>query len=140
MNAPLNISRRAMLATAAGFGLSLQLLAAPAIAADGTANRKKLIVVICRGGMDGLSVSPPVRDPDYAGLRGLRLPKGSPPLITTDVPMARLLESTATNYAITQCYRFVPLDPPRLTRHGTNVVEAKTSHETPPLVASADWR
>jgi uncharacterized protein (DUF1501 family) len=31
--------------------------------------RKKLIVIVCRGGMDGLSVSPPVGDPDYAGLR-----------------------------------------------------------------------
>jgi uncharacterized protein (DUF1501 family) len=59
-----------MLATAAGFGLSLQLLAVPAIAADGAANRRKLIVVICRGGMDGLSVAPPVGDGEYRGLRG----------------------------------------------------------------------
>jgi uncharacterized protein (DUF1501 family) len=70
MNAPANISRRGALATAAGFGLSLQLLAVPAIAADAAANRKKVIVVICRGGMDGLSVAPPVGDGDYRGLRG----------------------------------------------------------------------
>lgn len=69
MNA-LTPSRRGLLATAAGFGLSLQLLAVPATAADNTANRKKIIVVICRGGMDGLSVAPPVGDSEYHGLRG----------------------------------------------------------------------
>ncbi|HEX3887232.1 MAG TPA: DUF1501 domain-containing protein [Phenylobacterium sp.] len=74
MNAPfqssrLNPSRRDLLATAAGFGLSLQLLAVPAMAADGELNKKKVIVVICRGGMDGLSVAPPIGDADYHGLR-----------------------------------------------------------------------
>src|SRR5579859_160217 len=63
-------SRRGLLATAAGFGLSLQLLAVPAVAADAALNKKKVIVVICRGGMDGLSVAPPVGDSDYHGLRG----------------------------------------------------------------------
>jgi uncharacterized protein (DUF1501 family) len=63
-------SRRGLLATAAGFGLSLQLLGVPALAADGALNRKKLIVVICRGGMDGLSVAPPIGDGEYRGLRG----------------------------------------------------------------------
>ncbi len=69
MNA-LNPSRRNLLATAAGFGLSLQLLAVPAMAADADLNKRKVIVVICRGGMDGLSVAPPVGDNDYHGLRG----------------------------------------------------------------------
>ncbi|HEY3695104.1 DUF1501 domain-containing protein [Phenylobacterium sp.] len=64
-------TRRQALAAAAGFGLSLQFLARQAFAAtEGGFARRKLIVVICRGGMDGLSVSPPVGDPDYAGLRG----------------------------------------------------------------------
>ena len=63
-------SRRGLLATAAGFGLSLQLLAVPAMAADGELNKKKVIVVICRGGMDGLSVAPPIGDSEYHGLRG----------------------------------------------------------------------
>jgi uncharacterized protein (DUF1501 family) len=63
-------TRRGLLATAAGFGLSLQLLAVPAMAADGELNKRKVIVVICRGGMDGLSVAPPVGDGDYHGLRG----------------------------------------------------------------------
>jgi uncharacterized protein (DUF1501 family) len=67
---PLSLSRRGVLATAAGFGLSLQLLAVPALAADGELNKRKMIVVICRGGMDGLSVAPPVGDSEYRGLRG----------------------------------------------------------------------
>jgi uncharacterized protein (DUF1501 family) len=63
-------TRRGLLATAAGFGLSLQLLAVPALAADGELNKRKMIVVICRGGMDGLSVAPPIGDGEYRGLRG----------------------------------------------------------------------
>lgn len=60
-------SRRSVLAAAGALGLSVQLLARPAHAEAGG---KKLIFVICRGGMDGLTVSPPVGDPHYAGLRG----------------------------------------------------------------------
>lgn len=64
------LSRRQALAAAAGFGVSLSFLARQAFAAsEGALDRKKLVIVICRGGMDGLSVSPPVGDPDYAGLR-----------------------------------------------------------------------
>ena len=76
-----NPSRRGLLATAAAFGLSLQLLAVPAMAADSALNKKKVIVVICRGGMDGLSVAPPVGDGDYQALRGgLALEDGALPL------------------------------------------------------------
>ena len=64
------LSRRQALTAAAGFGLSLNFVARQAFAAsEGALARKKLIFVICRGGMDGLSVSPPVGDPDYADLR-----------------------------------------------------------------------
>jgi uncharacterized protein (DUF1501 family) len=70
MNALLNPTRRGLLATAAGFGLSVQLLAVPAIAADNELNKRKVIVVICRGGMDGLSLAPPIGDSEYPGLRG----------------------------------------------------------------------
>ncbi|MDB5454421.1 MAG: hypothetical protein JWP92_6 [Caulobacter sp.] len=65
------LSRRGFLATAAGLGVSVSFLGRSAYAATqaGLAGRK-LVVVICRGGMDGLSVSPPIGDPDYAGLRG----------------------------------------------------------------------
>ncbi len=45
-------------------------MAVPAQAADGELNKRKMIVVICRGGMDGLSVAPPVGDGEYRGLRG----------------------------------------------------------------------
>ncbi|MFL5295474.1 MAG: DUF1501 domain-containing protein [Phenylobacterium sp.] len=69
MNA-FNPSRRGLLATAAGFGLSVQFLGVPALAADADLNRRKMVVVICRGGMDGLSVAPPVGDPEYRSLRG----------------------------------------------------------------------
>ncbi|MBR7619641.1 DUF1501 domain-containing protein [Phenylobacterium sp. 20VBR1] len=63
-------TRRAALLAAAGFGLSLNFVARQAFAAsEGAAANRKLIVVICRGGMDGLSVAPPVGDPDYQGLR-----------------------------------------------------------------------
>lgn len=62
------ITRRAALA---GIGVSIDLLAGSAFAAGGRdLARRKLVVVICRGGLDGLSLSPPVGDPDYAGLRG----------------------------------------------------------------------
>ncbi|HEY0435087.1 MAG TPA: DUF1501 domain-containing protein, partial [Phenylobacterium sp.] len=70
MNAPLNVSRRGLLATAAAFGLTVQFLGVPAFAADADLNRRKIVVIVCRGGMDGLSVAPPVGDPDYRGLRG----------------------------------------------------------------------
>ena len=66
MNIPL--SRRSLLA---GIGLSVSFLGGSALAAaDGPMARRKMVVVICRGGMDGLTVSPPVGDPDYAALRG----------------------------------------------------------------------
>ncbi|NBB14854.1 DUF1501 domain-containing protein [Caulobacter sp. SLTY] len=59
----LNLDRRALLAS----GLALSFLGAGARAAEPAG--KKLVVVVCRGGMDGLSVSPPVGDPEYEGLR-----------------------------------------------------------------------
>jgi len=64
-------TRRGALAAALGFGLTVEFLGRKAFAAaDGAAERRKLIVFVCRGGMDGLSVSPPVGDPNYAALRG----------------------------------------------------------------------
>jgi uncharacterized protein (DUF1501 family) len=70
MNAPMITSRRGVLVGAASFGLSLQLLALPAVAADADLAKRKVIVVICRGGMDGLSVAPPSAIPSTGGLRG----------------------------------------------------------------------
>lgn len=66
----MTLTRRTALAAAAGFGLTLDLVARQAFAGtDGGLARKKLVFVICRGGLDGLSLSPPIGDPDYAGLR-----------------------------------------------------------------------
>ena len=64
-------SRRQALAGALGLGLSIEFLGHKAFAGSGgAAQGPKLIVVICRGGMDGLSVAPPVGDRNYAALRG----------------------------------------------------------------------
>ncbi len=60
-------SRRQFMAQAAGLGLSVSLLAHQAQAAI---QGRKLITVVCRGGLDGLSLTPPVGDPDYRRLRG----------------------------------------------------------------------
>lgn len=60
---PLPISRRAL-----GAGLALPLLARAAHAA--LPARRRFVVIVCRGGMDGLSVAAPVGDPDYRPLRG----------------------------------------------------------------------
>jgi len=59
------MNRRALLAGMAG--ISVTFAGRAAFAAAG---RKKLIVIIARGGMDGLSFSPPYGDPNYAALRG----------------------------------------------------------------------
>ena len=65
------LSRRQTLAGALGLGVTIEFLGRKSFAAvDGALERRKLVVVICRGGMDGLSVAPPVGDPNYASLRG----------------------------------------------------------------------
>ncbi|MFT4251258.1 MAG: DUF1501 domain-containing protein [Caulobacter sp.] len=66
MTAP-SPSRRSFLAAAASLGVSVSFVGRQARAATGA---KKLVVVVCRGGMDGMSVAPPVGDPGYAALRG----------------------------------------------------------------------
>lgn len=68
---PLPLTRRGALFAAASLGLSVTFLGRQAFAASESAEaRRKLVVIICRGAMDGLSVSPPVGDPNYAALRG----------------------------------------------------------------------
>jgi uncharacterized protein (DUF1501 family) len=65
------LSRRQALAGALGVGITVEFLGRKAFAAaDGATETRKLVVVICRGGMDGLSVAPPVGDRNYAALRG----------------------------------------------------------------------
>lgn len=60
-------SRRSFMAAAASLGVAVSFVGRQAHAAAGG---RKLVVLVCRGGMDGLSVAPPVGDPDYAALRG----------------------------------------------------------------------
>ena len=62
------LTRRGLLGLGAGF--SLTLMGGTAAFADAAYAQRKLVVIVCRGAMDGLSVSPPVGDAAYAGLRG----------------------------------------------------------------------
>jgi uncharacterized protein (DUF1501 family) len=75
------LSRRQALAGAAGLGVTLEFAASRGFAdADDDLSRKRLVVIVCRGGLDGLSLSPPVGDPDYAALRGpIALPRFGEP-------------------------------------------------------------
>ena len=69
MTAPMN--RRSLLGLGASLGICVNFLGTQAFAAsEGALAKKKMVVVICRGGMDGLSVAPPVGDANYAALRG----------------------------------------------------------------------
>ena len=66
-----HITRRAALLAAAGAGASITFLGRQAFAASqGDMARRKLVVIICRGAMDGLSVAPPIGDANYRPLRG----------------------------------------------------------------------
>jgi uncharacterized protein (DUF1501 family) len=68
---PAGFSRRAVIGGALGVGVTMEFAASRAFAAvDRDLARRKLVVIVCRGGLDGLSLSPPVGDPAYAELRG----------------------------------------------------------------------
>jgi uncharacterized protein (DUF1501 family) len=60
------MNRRALLGGMAGVSVTFAGRAAWA----SESGRRKLVVIIARGGLDGLSVSPPYGDPNYAALRG----------------------------------------------------------------------
>jgi uncharacterized protein (DUF1501 family) len=71
--ARLLVTRRAMLGVTAGL-FSAAFLPRSALAADGDA---RLLVVVLRGGMDGLTTVAPIGDPSYAKLRGaIAIPAG----------------------------------------------------------------
>jgi uncharacterized protein (DUF1501 family) len=64
-------TRRHALMGALGLGISVEFLGSRAFAdSERALAGKKLVVIIARGGLDGLSLSPPVGDPNYAALRG----------------------------------------------------------------------
>jgi uncharacterized protein (DUF1501 family) len=65
------ISRRSALALGAFAGLSATFLGAfEAEAAPADVAARKLVVIVCRGAMDGVSVCVPYSDPNYVALRG----------------------------------------------------------------------
>ena len=71
MTAPLALTRRSALTAAASAGMTVTFLGRTAYAAvDRDLAKRKLVVFICRGAMDGLSVSPPIGDANYVPLRG----------------------------------------------------------------------
>jgi uncharacterized protein (DUF1501 family) len=71
MTRSFDLNRRSALLAGAGLGLSVTFLGRQAFAAsEGDLAKRKLVVFVCRGAMDGLSVSPPIGDANYAGLRG----------------------------------------------------------------------
>lgn len=61
------LSRRRLLAAGAAAGVTLTFAGASAQAATG---RRRLVLIILRGAADGLSIAPPIGDPDYTALRG----------------------------------------------------------------------
>jgi uncharacterized protein (DUF1501 family) len=90
MTQSLNVNRRSALLAAAGLGISVTFLGRAAYAAsEGALAKRKLVVFICRGAMDGLSVSPPIGDANYHALRteiaiaGFGQPNGALPLDDT---------------------------------------------------------
>jgi uncharacterized protein (DUF1501 family) len=90
MTRSFDLNRRSALLAGAGLGLSVTFLGRQAFAASqGDMAKRKLVVFICRGAMDGLSVSPPIGDSSYAGLRGdiaipgFGQPNGALPLDST---------------------------------------------------------
>ena len=67
MTHPVQINRRLLLGgLTAGIGLAY----AGRVGAQGGGGRRKLVMIVARGAMDGLSVTVPYGDPNYASLRG----------------------------------------------------------------------
>ncbi len=63
------ISRRELLQTAAAVG-ALSALATPGFAAAAAPTERRLVVILLRGGIDGLALVPAPGDPNFAARRG----------------------------------------------------------------------
>jgi uncharacterized protein (DUF1501 family) len=100
------LTRRNALAAALSAGLGAAFLKAPALAADYA--QKKLVVIVARGAMDGLSVTVPIGDRDYPGLRqGIAIQKEQTLILDSDFGLHPKLK---TLYALHQAgqARFAP--------------------------------
>jgi uncharacterized protein (DUF1501 family) len=65
------LSRRQAMWGGLGLGITVQFMGSRAYAdSQGALAQKRLVVIVCRGGLDGLSLSPPVGDANYSALRG----------------------------------------------------------------------
>ncbi len=64
------MSRRSLIASAIASGMGATFLGVAGGAAAADFAKKKLVVIIQRGACDGLSLAPPIGDPDYQALRG----------------------------------------------------------------------
>ena len=65
-----SLSRRAFVRAAGAFGALAGFGFLPAPASAAGARDPRVVVIILRGAMDGLSAVPPIGDPDYAALHG----------------------------------------------------------------------
>ncbi len=80
------LSRRHALTALAG-GLATAILAEPCLSLARLPGERRLVVVVLRGGLDGLAAVPPYADPDYRTIRGslaLENPGGADGLIDLD--------------------------------------------------------
>ena len=78
MNNTFDPDRRRLLGAALATGASPW--STLAFAGDGAAGANRFVMVILRGGLDGLSAAPAVGDPDFAAARGALAQFASPPL------------------------------------------------------------
>jgi uncharacterized protein (DUF1501 family) len=78
-----SLSRRRLLALS---GVSLALAHFPRAASASAARDSRLVVIVLRGALDGLSAVAPIGDPDYAALRGVLVlaPIGDKPALPLD--------------------------------------------------------
>jgi uncharacterized protein (DUF1501 family) len=88
MNLPrFDATRRRLLASALG-AAALSPAATLSFAGSGAASDRRFVLVILRGGLDGLSAVPAIGDPDFAGARGALAQFGAAPLALPGTPFA----------------------------------------------------
>ncbi|HEX7441137.1 MAG TPA: hypothetical protein VF319_13680, partial [Caldimonas sp.] len=86
MQQPFDPRRRLIVGAALSAG-AMAPWSSLSLAATGNTSGKRLVLVILRGGMDGLSAVPALGDPDFAAARG-PLGQFSTPALTLDGPFA----------------------------------------------------